>query len=501
MKNTISRRSVLRGAGVALALPVFESLIPRVARAQMVAPPKRFVPMYFPNGAGLEWWDIKGTGKAWQPGPAMRPLLPVKAKTLVIKNLGNYSWRRDLMTMSPAWYMETPRVDLGTLMPAGSFNLPTHSRMPGAMLTCVDGDGVRHDMGVDITTSPINAITADQVIAQKLMGKTAINSLQLGLLNGPGSYDSRNSVFSQNMSWSNAKTPMGKELDPQKVFDALVAGGATTMSQPVDPAAVAAAARRRALDASALDSLKASTTSLQARLSTSDKAQLDQFLTGVRDLELRVSAVVTPPAAASCKPIARPAASTDANQNPVQRMGVMNDLIVMALQCDVTRVVSYMLDNSRSDLVYSHLQRYDFTHDVPSTGTAGGYHQAQHAGLRDITFGTITNWQIAVASDLAQKLDKIPEGTGTLLDHSLLMLFSDMHHGDHAGFDLPMLLMGGGGTFRNDEYVVLPEDPMMARQYRDLYFTIMNDFFQLGIPSFGDDMRKIPNARIAEILA
>ncbi|HEY0714807.1 MAG TPA: hypothetical protein VGF45_19155, partial [Polyangia bacterium] len=110
------------------------------------------------------------------------------------------------------------------------------------------------------------------------------------------------------------------------------------------------------------------------------------------------------------------------------------------------------------------------------------------------------NWQVSVAADLAQKLDKIPEGDGTLLDHSLLMLFSDMHHGDHAGFDLPVVLMGGRGTFRNDECVVLPEDPMMARQYRDLYFTIMNRYFQLGVPSFGDDMRKVPNAVIEELL-
>ncbi|HXI60834.1 MAG TPA: DUF1552 domain-containing protein [Polyangia bacterium] len=501
MNKTLSRRTVLRASGVALALPPLASLLPRVARAAGApAAPRRFVPMYFPNGAGLEWWDIKGTGKAWQPGPLLRPLLPVKAKTLVIRNMGNYSWRRDLLTMSPAWYMSTPRVDLGTLMPAGSFNLPTHSRQPGAMLACVDGDGVRRDMGVDITTSPINAITADQVIAQKLVGKTPINSLQLGLLNGSGAFDGRNSVFSQNMSWSDAKTPMGKELNPQKVFDALVAGGAASTTSTANPDAVAAAAKRKALDLSALDSLRSSISTVQRRLSTADRAQLDQFLTGVRDLEQRLSDVTPPTMSAGCKPIDRPAASTDANQNPVARMQVMNDLIVMALQCDVTRVITYMLDNSRSELVYSHVKRYDYTKDVASTGTAGGYHQAQHAGLRDINFASITNWQVSVAADLAQKMDKISEGDGTLLDHSLLMLFSDMHHGDHAGFDLPMILLGGGGTFRNDECVVLPEDPMMARQYRDLYFTIMNRFFQLGITSFGDDMRKIPNALINELL-
>src|SRR5882724_1530568 len=244
----ISRRNVLRGAGIALTLPFMESLLLREARAQAVTYPKRFLPIYFPNGAGVEWWDIKGTGNAWQPGPVLRPLLPVRAKTLVVKNLGNYTWRRDLLTMKPTWSSTIPRADLGTLMPAGAFNVPSHSRAPGAMLTCVDGDGVRRDLKVDVTTSPFNAVTADQLIAQKLAGKTAIPSLQVGLLNGIGDFDQRNSVFSQNMSWSDTKTPLGKELDPQKVFDALVAGGAVRAGQGVDPALAAAAARRRALD-------------------------------------------------------------------------------------------------------------------------------------------------------------------------------------------------------------------------------------------------------------
>ena len=499
---TVARRTFLRGSGVALALPALQSLIPRRARAQATTAPRRFVPIYFPNGAGLEWWDLKGSGKAWQPGPIMRPLLPVKAKTLVVRNMGNYTWRRDLLTMSPKWYMPTPRVDLGTLMPAGSFNLPTHSRQPGAMLACVDGDGVRRDMGVQVTTSPVNSITADQVIAQKLAGKTPVNSLQLGLLNGPGLLDDRHSAFSRNMSWSDAKTPMGKELNPQAVFDALVAGGAGATGSMASPDVAAAAARRRALDKSALDALVSSTASVQRRLSTGDRAQLDQFLTGVRELEQRVVTVVPPAMTGgpACKPIARPAASTDGNQDPVARMRVMNDLIVMALQCDVTRVITYMLDNSRSDLVYSHVPRHDFTKDVAATGMAGQYHGSQHAGLRDITFASITNWQLGVAADLAQKMDKVIEGEATLLDNSLLMLFSDMHHGDHAGFDLPLVLMGGRGVFRNDECVVLPENPEMSRQYRDLYFTVMNRFFNLGVTSFGDDMRKIPNAIIQELL-
>jgi hypothetical protein len=494
----LSRRNVLRGLGVTLSLPFLESLASRPARGQAAEVPRRFIPIYFPNGAGVEWWDKPGAGKAWELNPMLRALEPVKSKALFIKNLGNYTWRRDLLTMSPAWHSLIPRADIGTMMPAGAFNTPSHSRDPGAMLTCVDGDGVRRDRKLDVATSPVNATTVDQIIAKALVGKTPINSLQLGLLNGSGDFDGRNSVFSQNMSWSDPETPMGKELNPQKVFDTLVEGGAA--ATPAGPDTAAETARRRALDKSALDSLKASTLSLQNRLSMSDRAELDKYLTGLRELELRVAGTTTPPAA-QCTPIARPEASIDANQNPVQRMGIMNDLIVMALQCDMTRVVTYMLDNSRSELVYGHVAKYDYTKDVSVTGTAGNNHAAQHAGLRNNDFASITNWQLRVAVDLAQKLDAVSEGGRTLLDNSLLMLFSDMHHGDHAGFDLPMLLFGGAGTFKQGEYVVLSEDPEASRQYRDLYFTIMNHYFALGVTSFGDDMRQVPNADIAEILA
>ncbi len=492
----ITRRSALRGLGVLLTLPLLPSLEPRAARGQAAVPIKRFIPIYFPNGAAIEWWDISGAGASFEPGPLLRPLLPVRAKSLVIKNLGNFTWRRDLLEMSPLWSSLIPREDLGTMMPAGAFNLPSHSRAPGAMLTCVDGDGVRRDRGLDVVTSPVNATTADQVIAQRLAGQTPIESLQLGLLNGSGDFDGRNSVFSQNMSWSDPDTPMGKELDPQRVFDALVAGGAGAQQ---DPAAQAAAEQRRALDQSVLDSVTSSAQSLQSRLSSADRAELDKFLTGVREIEQRI-ATIPAPSSESCVPIERPAASTDANQDPIARMEVMNDLIVMALRCDMTRVISYMLDNSRSELVYAHVPKYDFTNDVAVAGTAGNYHQSQHSGLRNVDFASITNWQVHVAADLAQKLDAVSEGERTLLDNSLIMLFSDMHHGDHAGFDLPVVLLGGSGTFRQNEYVLLPEEPEASRQYRDLYFTIMNQYFELAVESFGDDMRGIPNAVIQELL-
>jgi hypothetical protein len=176
---------------------------------------------------------------------------------------------------------------------------------------------------------------------------------------------------------------------------------------------------------------------------------------------------------------------------------------VMALQCDVTRVITYMLDNSRSDLVYSWVQRRDYENGGATVGgTATAYHESQHQTGTSPDFASITRWHIEAVADLLKKMDAVQEPSGgTILDNSLVMFCSDMHHGDHAAFDLPILLFGSGsGVFRQNEIVSLPETIEDIRQMRDLHFTILNDYFKLGVTRFGDDRRGIANRRIAEIL-
>jgi hypothetical protein len=269
-----------------------------------------------------------------------------------------------------------------------------------------------------------------------------------------------------------------------------------------DPAAAAAAERRRALDLSALDGLLDSTGRLQQRLGKSDKERLDRFLTGVRELEVKTKNVPSgtdPDANASCKPVVVP---TELGSNDT-RAHVMNDLIVMALECDVTRVISYMLDNSRSDLVYSWVPRRDWEKDgVEVGGTCTSYHESQHQSGISPDFASITRWHIEVVADLLKKMDAVQDPLGgTLLDNSLVMFVSDMHHGDHASFDLPLALFGsGGGIFRQNQLVSLPEAIEDIRQLRDLYFTVLNNYFNLGVDSFGEDLRGIPNQPLAEIL-
>ncbi|HEY8947237.1 MAG TPA: DUF1552 domain-containing protein [Polyangiaceae bacterium] len=501
MSKLLSRRSVLRGAGVALALPWLEAFSPERAHAQATAPAKRFLTVYMPNGASTLWWKTtgRGSGDAWQLSPLLAPLAPVKSKMVLVRQLGNFTWRRDLLTLNPAWTTFRERNDFCGVcrMPAGAFVTPSHSRDPAAMLNCIDGDAYRQGRGQDVRSSPANGETIDQLVARSLTKSTPLASMQLGLFNGNGGLDERHSALSRNMSWSNAGTPLGKDLEPRVIFDKLVAAGAGGSDS--DPAAAEAAARRRALDTSALDALAESTTQLKGRLGRGDQERLDDFLTGVRELELKIKNVGEMPTAsgAECEAVQLPA---DVSQ-PLVRAGVMNDLIVMALACGVTRVATYMLDNSRSDLVYSWVKRRDFEKDGAEVGgTATAYHESQHHTGTSPDFASITHWHVERVADLVQKLDRVKEGERTLLDNSLVVFLSDMHHGDHALFDLPFAMFGGAGTFRQNELVMLPEGIDDIRQLRDVYFTIANNYLGLNLASFGDDMRGVPNQVISELL-
>jgi hypothetical protein len=502
VKKRTSRRHVLRAAGVALALPWMESLNAGVGHAAEPGAIRRFIPIYMPNGASTLWWKTTGSGAgdAWQLSPLLSAFEPLKQKMLLIRQMGNFTWRKDLLTMSPGWTTFRERNDFCGVcrMPAGAFVTPSHSRCPSALLNCIDGDAYRTGRGQNMSSSPMNGETIDQLLARSVPKETPLASMQIGVLDGNGGLDERHSAMSRNLSWSQDGTPLGKDIDPRDVFDTLVATGAG--QDATDPEATALAERRRALDLSALDGLSSSTTELQQKLGRSDKERLEQFLTGVRELELKTRAVTNDPMGPDCNAVTLP---SDLNGSDA-RSRVMNDLIVMALECDVTRIVTYMLDNSRSDLVYSWVPRRNWEAEGAMLGgTSTAYHESQHHTGTSADFASITRWHIEVAADLLTKMDAVQEASGgTLLDNSLVMFASDMHHGDHACFDLPLALFGGGsGTFRQNELVALPEAIEDIRQLRDLYFTILNNYYELGVASFGEDRREIPNQLITQILA
>jgi hypothetical protein len=489
----MNRRTVLRGAGVALTLPWLASLAPRAAVAAATTMPKRFVPIFFPNGSA-EWWRPAAVGKgdAWALSPILQPFQALKKKMIVLTNLENY----------------TPFAQL-----SGPATLnPSHGQAPGAFLCCVDANVVRKTLN----NQTANGISVDQLIAQdpQYSGVTKLASMQVGLSTIYSYCDGKDCSVSRSISWKNPTSPTYKDVDPGTIFDEIVKAkgtpsGGTTMPDP-------AAAQRKALGKSVLDAVLASATTTRAKLGSSDQKTLDQFLDSVRTVEQNAAGVSNTMATnIACAVGTRPTMTatpdgipTNAGQYSKEtHANVMNDLIVMAFQCDVTRIISYMMEDERSEFVYSHVPQRKFTAagstpPTSMTDVCGNYHGAQHAGAANDDFATINWWQSGKVADLATRLDAIPDGEGvSILDNTVIMYASCMHGGNHQSNDLPVALLGGGsGTLVTDQHVKFPDAIGSDRPMRDLYYTLLQKTFNMPVASFGTHIQNIPNSLITEII-
>ncbi len=489
--RAFSRRNLLRGAGVALTLPWLESLAPRLAGAQAVAPRLRFLPIFLPNGAA-EVWTPGGAGGAWQLGPILEPFAELKAKMQVLSNLENGS----------------------------SFNAnggasvePSHGRQPGAWLTCTDPETVAKRLGV----MEANGVSVDQIMAahQVFAGKTKLPSLQLGLSTVYASCDNKQCSNSRSVSWRTETQPTYKQVDPLAVFNALT-GGAPAPDPGGMPVDDTAAKARIALKKSVLDGVLENATNTRALLSSADQKRMDEFLDSVRQVEVQVTGVSAGmggmgagpgPAPSGCQMTAKPTMATVTPDGIKQTTGTynkgahadaMNALIVMAFQCDITRIISYMLEDERSEFTYDHVPRRKFsaTASTADTGMCGNYHGSQH-GSQD-EFATISWWNAGKVAELCRKLDAIKEENGlSILDNSVVLFGGCMHGSDHSCDRLPTALIGGGGgKLHTDQHVKYPGPTPL----RNLHFTLMNDVFGLGATDFGNSPGGKPVGKLPEIL-
>jgi hypothetical protein len=482
--RTLSRRALLRGAGVALALPWLESLSPRAVHAQAGGPNRRFLPIFLPNGAA-EFWrpETAGSGSAWQLSSVLEPFgASLKAKLNILTHLGN-----------------------GSVFNAdGSGGVePSHSRLAGAWLTCVDAADVRAQLGAD----EANGISIDQVLAQHdaFAGKTALDSLQLGLSTPLSNCEDQPCSSSRSVSWASRTQPMYKLVDPLEVFNQLV-----SLAQPTDPNGPAALESRKRLarNQSVLDAVLENAQRTRARLGVGDQRRMDEFLDSVRSVEKRVTRVSAGMGGLACSPSEAPILArveqsalaprqTTANYDKGVHADAMNDLIVMAFECDVTRVISYMLEDERSEFTYDHVQERAFT--AQSSTLKGGacpeYHVAQHHTGDD--FATITWWNVGKVAELCRRLDAIEEAPGvSVLDNSVVLFGGCMHGSNHLANELPLALVGGGNLgLKNDQHLVFDHRPL-----RDLYFTLLNEVFGLGVEAFGQNKTGAPSEKLAQLL-
>ena len=433
--HVVSRRAFLGGAGVAVALPFLPSMMrgSRVlAEDSICTVPKRMIAWYVPNGIHMAAWTPAGRDRAWELTTILAPLAPVKDDVQILTGLAN--------------------------RPAQPDGPGDHASGTGAFFTAAHPYKTE---GSDIR----NGISVDQVAAGAIGSCTRFPSLQLGIEGGSsaGGCDSGYScAYARNISWADTATPLPKIVNPQVVFDRLFGG--------FDPAATREQIERRRLyQSSVLDYALDEATSLRGRLGTTDRYKLDEYLNAVREVELRVSSAGAGPV---CDVPDRPPSDLPVTEH----IRVMADLQVLAMQCDLTRIITFMMANAGSG------RSYDFL------GVSGGHHEISHHGGSSANHDKLTiidTWEVEQLSYMLQRMKEVVEPDGsTLLDNSVLFFSSEISDGDrHNHTDMPIVLAGGaGGYFDTGRHVVYESERTVA----DLFISMLASV-GVVVDSFGDD--------------
>lgn len=425
-----SRRAFLGGAASVVTLPFLASL--PGAEAASGPSPVRLLFWYVPDGIVMDQYRPSADGALPAVLPRLlQPLDDVKSDLLVLSGLANRA------AMVPV---------------AGD-----HARGTGSFLTCTTVD---HTAATDIH----NGISADQVAAEALAALTPFRSLELGTTGGSsvGDCDSGYScAYSRNISWLDEDTPNPKLTDPALVFDRLFSGFDAALSE-------AEIANRKKWRTSVLDHVTSQANDLNRLLAPSDQSKLDEYLTGVRELEVRVQTAIE-----TCVPGDRPPTGLD--YASISR--AMSDLIVLAFGCDLTRVVTFMAENGGSGRSFDFIGIPESHHDL-------SHHQGDATKIEKLA--QIDTWEIGEFAYLLERLAATPDADGnSMLHNSLCMFSSEIADGNaHNHDDLPVLLAGRGGGYvaSSGRHKTYASEPSIG----DL-FLAMHDAVGVSPGTFGQD--------------
>jgi hypothetical protein len=416
-KKALDRRTFLRGAGIAMSLPLLDSMIPALTAATLTPanPAIRMGFVYVPNGIVPRHWVPAALGKDFEFMPTMKPLEPYKDQLLILSNLGQRN---------------------GQSLGDGGGD---HARAGASWLT---GVHPKKTEGADIHAG----ISADQIAAKQLAEKTQFGSLEVGIEENTlaGGCDSGYScAYTNTISWRGPTTPNPMELSPRALFERLFGDGETTDA--------AARVRRMNQDRTILDFVSSDVSRLQTNLGARDKSKLDEYLEGIRDIERRIQKAEEQAATMKLPVMERPVGIPDTFEEHTK---LMSDLIVIAFQTDMTRVVTYMMAREGSNRSYREI------------GIPDGHHSLSHHMLDEQKIAKlqkVDQLHVKAFAYLVGRMQATPDGDGTLLDHSMLLYGSSIRDGNiHDHLDLPLVLAGGksakieGG--RHIQYK--PETPM-----------------------------------------
>ena len=399
-RKHLSRRTMLRGMGAAVALPLLDSMLP--AQTPLAKPTVRLGFVYLPHGAIMNQWTPSTEGAGFEFSPILKPLEPLRDYVNVISGLGHKA-------------ADTTAV---------------HSLSP---TTWLSGVRPKPTQGVDAFAG----VTADQIAAQQIGQDSLLPSLELATEDNSaliGACDrDYGCIYMNTLSWRTPTTPLPMEINPRKVFERLFGSGGSTEER----------AARIQEDRSILDQITVDAGALQKTLGTKDRSMVADYLESVREIERRIQKAgqqqLDSYSELPVAPVGIPYAFEE-------HINLMYDLLALAYQTNVTRVFTFMVAREESNKTYPQIGVHDGHH-------ATSHHQNKPEKIEKLV--KIQHYHIGLFARFLDKLKSTPDGDGSLLDHSVLLYGSNMSNSNvHNHFPLPNLLVGGGaGTLQGGRHL------------------------------------------------
>tara|TARA_B100001123_G_scaffold443404_1_gene589403 strand:+ start:1271 stop:2626 length:1356 start_codon:yes stop_codon:yes gene_type:complete len=441
-KKFLPRRTLLKGLGASFALPFLDSMVPAMSALEKTAarPIRRLGAVYVPNGMEMRQWKPTGDIKNFEFSRILKPLEPLRKHVNVLSGLAD----------KPA-------------IPREGEGVGDHARASSTWLT---GVHVKKTEGPDIRAG----VSLDQLVAREFGKDTQLSSLELALdsVEVLGACDQGYScAYANTISWRNPTTPLPMENDPRAVFERLFGAADSTDAKT--------RAARLKEDRSVLDFVNAEANALKQSLGNSDSHKLNQYLDAVRDVERRIHTAeqqVDREMPIFEQPLGIPATFKEHAE-------LMYDLWALAFQTDLTRVGTFMMGKEVTGRSY------------PEIGVSSGHHGVSHHQndpKQLEALAKINNYHVQMFAYFLDKLQNIPDGDGSLLDHTILLYGTGISDGNlHFHLDLPMVVAGGAaGNLKGGRHLQYHDDTPLT----NLYMAVLD---KLGIPveNFGDSTGKI----------
>jgi uncharacterized protein DUF1552 len=444
-KMAIPRRTVLRGIGATLALPLLDSMVPALTAWSKTAakPVNRFGVVYVPNGMIMPNWTPAAEGAAFELTPTLSPLAPFREQLLVLSGLN---------------CIPTPG------RPGGA-----HAKASTRFLT---------DVSPPTSETQLDAgISMDQIVAKELGKFTQLASLELAIESGDtaGACDQGFAcAYTNTISWRSANTPLPTQNNPRAVFERLFGDSGST-----DPKVRLARMQR---ERSVLDSVTQEVAQLRGELGQGDGAKLTEYLEAIRDVERRIQ--MAEAQSGQELPVIEHPGGIPATFD--EHVKLMFDLEVLAYQCDLTRVITFMMGREFSGVTYPQI-------GVPDAHHPMSHHQNEPEKVAKVA--KINAYHVGLFAYLLDKLRSTPDGDGSLLDHMTMMYGAGMADSNaHSPINIPLVLAGGGGgQLKGGRHIRYKDMPLA-----NLHLTLL-DKFGVQWDRIGDSTGRLDDQQLAGV--